>query len=511
MATDKANIFNLDEILFEEYRKTPFYDCMPGAEEFAECLKCSILTKPTPYVLLLEDRFGMGKTHFSTRFASFLRESMIDAVYFSAWENDYMKNPFISFSAEILKYFQKSKTAQKDKFVETTKTICRLIVNITKSTTLSAGINLFGNQIESSFDMDKAVSAVEDFIGNFTQKDDFLINFKKTLKSFIKELPNHKLVIIVDELDRCRPDYAMKTLEIIKHFFDIEGLFIIVPTNERSLQKSVKALYGIDDENEKESLYESYINKFFNEKLSLFKPDYLNLTKNLITTESVKHLIGNGQMVLTEKYNSLEVLQNKIAQFAENYKLSIREVKKVCDKAVYICSYTDKNIYCEYIAYRLCSQEARTTNNNCRVADENPFSTSIRSKKAELLKFTVPPEVYTTGGYNYRQDFSNEFEIFRDRQMESYKEFDDFYQYFKSKMPCFDDFRGINDRFLRQIPSFNFTALQEYIEQKKNEIDEYRTNWNSSDKDEAIMSYYNNIIEKEPYIHAEKLKIKNKV
>ena len=58
-------------------------------------------------------------------------------------------------------------------------------VNITKSTTLSAGINLFGNQIESSFDMDKAVSAVEDFIGNFTQKDDFLINFKKTLKSFI--------------------------------------------------------------------------------------------------------------------------------------------------------------------------------------------------------------------------------------------------------------------------------------------------------------------------------------
>ena len=51
--------------------------------------------------------------------------------------------------------------------------------------------------------------------------------------------------------------------------------------------------------------------------------------------------------------------------------------------------------------------------------------------------------------------------------MESYKEFDDFYQYFKSKMPCFDDFRGINDRFLRPIPSYNFTALQEYIEQNE--------------------------------------------
>ena len=508
MTIDKANIFNLDEILFEEYRKTPFYDCMPGAEEFAECLKCSILTKPTPYVMLLEDRFGMGKTHFSTRFTSFLREAMIDAVYFSAWENDYMENPFISFSAEILKYFQKSKTAQKDKFVETANAIYKLIVNITKSTTLSAGINLFGAQIDALLDMDKAISAVEDFIGNFTQKDDFLINFKKTLKSFIKELPNHKLVIIVDELDRCRPDYAMKTLEIIKHFFDIEGLFIIVPTNERSLQKSVKALYGIDDENKKESLYESYINKFFNEKLSLFKPDYLNLTKNLITTESVKHLIGNGQMVLTEKYNSLEVLQNKIAQFAENYKLSIREVKKVCDKAVYICSYTDKNIYCEYIAYRLCSKEARIINKNCNIDSENPFNISNQSKKLELLKFTVPEQVYTIDHTIHRQEFFDEFEIFRNREMKSYKEFDDFYKYFTSKMPCFDDFRGINDRFMRVIRAYNFPALQEYIEEKKNEIDEYRKVWDSSDEDEAIMSYYNNIIEKEPYIHAEKLKIK---
>jgi len=116
--------------------------------------------------------------------------------------------------------------------------------------------------------------------------------------------------------------------------------------------------------------------------------------------------------------------------------------------------------------------------------------------------------VYTIDHTIYQQDFSTEFEIFRDRQMKSYKEFDDFYKYFTSKMPCFDDFRGINDRFMRVIRAYNFPALQEYIEEKKNEIDEYRKVWDSSDEDEAIMSYYNNIIEKEPYIHAEKLKIK---
>ena len=91
------------------------------------------------------------------------------------------------------------------------------------------------------------LDAGKEFINTFIEHDDYLIAFKKSLKNFIASIPAHRLVVIVDELDRCRPDYAMKTLEIIKHFFDIEGLFIIVPTNERSLQKCVKALYGIDE------------------------------------------------------------------------------------------------------------------------------------------------------------------------------------------------------------------------------------------------------------------------
>ena len=66
MSTDKANIFKLDSVTLQEYKSNPFFDCMPGAEEFAECLKCQVLTKASPYVLLLENNFGMGKTHFAT-------------------------------------------------------------------------------------------------------------------------------------------------------------------------------------------------------------------------------------------------------------------------------------------------------------------------------------------------------------------------------------------------------------------------------------------------------------
>ena len=52
----------------------------------------------------------------------------------------------------------------------------------------------------------------------------------------------------------------MKTLECIKHFFEIEGLFVILPTNKESLNNCIKSLYGID--NTKRIRRENYFQKF---------------------------------------------------------------------------------------------------------------------------------------------------------------------------------------------------------------------------------------------------------
>jgi hypothetical protein len=53
-----------------------------------------------------------------------------------------------------------------------------------------------------------------------------------------------KLVIVVDELDRCRPDYALAMLEIIKHFFAVDHVHFVLGVNLRELENSVKARYG---------------------------------------------------------------------------------------------------------------------------------------------------------------------------------------------------------------------------------------------------------------------------
>lgn len=495
---DKSNIFNLEQNKLLEYKNNEFSDCMNGAKEFADNLKYSIITKDTPYVLLLENNFGMGKTHFITRFAYYLYNIGINTIYFSVWENDYIENPFISFSSEIIKYFKQESKSNKIKNL--TKAIGQLIYNIAKSTSFSSGINIMGINSNCTIDIDSFLTAFETFISNTKEKNDCIYKFKIELKKLIDTLEYKKLVIIIDELDRCRPDYAMKTLEIIKHFFDIEGLFIIVTTNEKSLQKSVKALYGIDDENNGDS--ECYFNKFFTERMNMFEPNYLKFVQDNIPKEKFTKLIDENKMSLDEKYNSVILLQEKLAEFGKEFKLTMREMKYALEKALYICFHIKCKIYSEYIAYMTCSKLTRNKNQKITINSEHPFS--LNSKKQSLLKFKVPQEVYYLNNCFYEQQFFHSYPLFKEKQFSSYKEFYNFYNlYMVHEKDAAIHFHNSNGMNIYNSMNYNFFKLTEYINNKKQEIDKYRNTWDSDDNDEEIKKHYNLIFNRKIHIRSE--------
>lgn len=56
--------------------------------------------------------------------------------------------------------------------------------------------------------------------------------------------PQQKLIIVVDELDRCRPDFALRTLEVIKHFFQVPNVHFVLGVNLMALENSIKSTYG---------------------------------------------------------------------------------------------------------------------------------------------------------------------------------------------------------------------------------------------------------------------------
>ena len=501
MPKDISNIFKLSTKEQKEYNGNPFFDCMPGAQDYANCLMQSIKTKPTPYVLMLDSKFGMGKTYFSTRFTKFLRKNDINCVYFSAWENDYIESPFASFSKEILLYINKEAkrlTKAKNKIEEVSTATLKLILDMAKSTSTTFGINagLFNGQI--NINNEQLLNAAKDFMETFISEKDSIIKFKETLKSFIEnDLPNKRLVLIVDELDRCRPDYAMKTLEIIKHFFDIKGLFIILPTNENSMNKCVQSLYGF---NEDKKSSECYFKKFFDDTECLYEPDYLKIIQDNVTSERLQKAFDEHKFSTENgRYNSLDTLHTKLNEYCKCERFTMRETVAICEKIVHFCNHIKKKLDCEYLAYKICQKHSRNDRPQLVLSMDHPFV--INGTKQNLLTWKVPKEVYTFNGYVNEQRFFELYPAYQNQIFKSYQSFNSFYQKAKKHiekgfLPMKYD--GTYDSlYVRE----NIAVFAAQLDNMFKMVTTYQQIWDSDDKDDELKAYYDSIIEREYKLH----------
>lgn len=302
--TNKNNKVDLDD-LFPERQKT-LLQIVNKIRDFS-------FEKTNEYdnvenVLLVQGGYGTGKTFFAKKLNDYLLGEGVDSVYFSAWENDYVNDVFANISINFYKYF-----AEKNKINTNVKEILnnaydfvKIIGDLTTNSNLSKLLEFFEKD----------------------QKDP-IADFKEELAKLISELENKKLVLIVDELDRCRPDYAMKVLEIIKHFFDIDGLIVIVLSNIKALNNSVKSLYNFENNNNEES----YLTKFFVDKVIL---NSINYEKFIVDTLSQKLKIDKEDLQKENiAFNSLYILKNSLVNLSKQNNITCRElnliIKKVCE------------------------------------------------------------------------------------------------------------------------------------------------------------------------------------
>src|SRR5690606_3475713 len=80
----------------------------------------------------------------------------------------------------------------------------------------------------------------------------------ETLREALGRLAEkERIVIFVDELDRCRPDFAISMLESIKHVFNVEGVQFVLVTNAEQLRASIRHVYGLNEQNSRR-----YLDKF---------------------------------------------------------------------------------------------------------------------------------------------------------------------------------------------------------------------------------------------------------
>ena len=496
MGLDKANIFKLDNKELENYKTDPFLDCFESTKDFAKSLKNDIDTKETPHSLLLSADYGMGKTFFSTRFAQYLRNNRYDVIYFSAWENDYLQEPFIAFSKAIVSYIHNKFNAERYK--ANVAKLFDITQNIVSSVTFSCrfGISLSAEQL----------------IDTFKTKIDPIIEFRKQLTSFINKISKKKLILIVDELDRCRPDYAMKTLECIKHFFDIEGLFIIVPTNKTALNDCIKSLYGIDNQN-RYSNKENYFQKFFNDERILKRPidrDYLYIVGQYLTSTRLEEALSK-KLLSEDKncYNSIILLRNWFATFSYNAGLSVRELKDFSIELARICNnfyepirvewlacvFANRNIpkdthyiypipnehcfYCE--AYK---DIEHSSNGKQSILNLSEYSSSVRRlKPVEFFHFHNNPQLS-----NQYHSFLNKY-----KTIPNSKKYSDIEAWFEAILA---DIKIIEDsEIMPGLVKENMKILKDGIARQKTIIEQYQSRYGSDDDDAVRRQTYINIVQ----------------
>ena len=82
-----------------------------------------------------------------------------------------------------------------------------------------------------------------------------IISFKNSLANFIEKSTEDKpVVFIIDELDRCRPNYAVEVLEQIKHLFSVPKIVFVLSIDKEQLGHAVRGVYGSEKLNADEYL-----------------------------------------------------------------------------------------------------------------------------------------------------------------------------------------------------------------------------------------------------------------
>lgn len=237
-------------------------------------------------VLNLDSPWGAGKTYFLKNWRlQLLSENFRPVVYFNAWENDFLGDPLLSLVSVIRDQLSDQGGAQalvKKRVKEFTKRAGELAAAIAPSIIKAAAKKHLGEDFLDVLDGETTADAAEKFVEKILNKNQEALNAVEHFRSSLTELfkaassknDGKPVYIFIDELDRCRPTYAIELLERVKHFFAIEGCRFVIATDTDQLAHSICAVYGTGFASKR------YLKRFFD---STFKLDNTQLDNWIAT------------------------------------------------------------------------------------------------------------------------------------------------------------------------------------------------------------------------------------
>lgn len=238
-----------------------FIDDKLNRKEVAEHFK-NILLNTDLNVFSLVAPWGCGKTYFIQNLIKTMNGDSVNILY-NAWESDFYDSPLIPLLVELLNKIETC--CEKTELEEDIKSVKEVIKNLCNKVSFQAGLNLGVINCSANFDPNKKMVESE-----YIELKGFIQDFRSKLKS-IQEKVNKKIIIFIDELDRCNPMYTIKTLEIIKHFFGIPNVLFVLAIDKAQIENSVRTIFGINQGTEN-----GYLRKFIDVEFQLPEPNIID-------------------------------------------------------------------------------------------------------------------------------------------------------------------------------------------------------------------------------------------
>ncbi len=245
---------------------------------FGQKLEDALWNASAPLVMAVDGPWGCGKSYFLRRWASHIKaieqqEAQkqleyprgIKVIYFDAFKKDYLEDPLVSLLLAVVEHIPD----QNGIFKEAAKKVLPVLLKSTFNI-LTAGATRELGELSSAVaeaannTVQLGIDELNGWWRNAAAREGGMEELQKALTEAMEaEGRVKKLFVIVDELDRCRPNYALRVLETIKHVFAVPNVHFVLGVNLEQLARSVQHAYGTGISGEK------YLQRFVHAKMTM--------------------------------------------------------------------------------------------------------------------------------------------------------------------------------------------------------------------------------------------------
>lgn len=355
--------------------ENPFKEDRLHRLDSAENLTQLIRTISQPFVLSINAPFGTGKTTFIKMWETKLRKEGQACLYFNAWENDFSDDPLISFIGEIESYIDTRKLTvdPKTKISATFQKLKQVSGKILKKTSpLALRLGTMGifNDFEEIKTLLNSVPGGDKEIANFVAKlaeekinsyeaeKRNIFTFKQNLEEFTTVIASEAklklpLIFFIDELDRCRPNYAIQLLEKIKHLFNVQHITFILAIDRQQIIHSIKSLYGIGMDGE------GYLRRFIDLDYQLPKSASKDFCSHLFQKFNFEEIFLKRPKGRDEKEQLLDIFIKLSEVF--NFSLRVQEQCFTQFNIILRTTHPNQPIFPYYLAFLVALKAATST------------------------------------------------------------------------------------------------------------------------------------------------------